>query len=628
MTRYHFAAIPYNQVRIEDAFWKNRQRVNRSFSLGKQYTMCKQSGRIDALRLQWKSEGQLPPPHIYWDSDVAKWLEAACYACHNQPITGLNTQIDEVAQLFVQAQQPDGYLNSHFTVTNQEQRWTNLRDNHELYCAGHIIEAAIAHHQLTQSNLLLNVAIRLANYIDQVFGPNPGQMRGYCGHPEIELALVRLYRLTRDPRYLELARFFIHERGQQPHWFEMEARASQRADYYEMYQLQAHLPAVQQMDAVGHVVRAMYLYCGMTDIAGLTCDQDLHNACLHLWESVSHRKMYVTGGIGSSWHGERFTADFDLPNERAYCETCASVGLVMWAQRMLLMRADSQYAEIMEQALYNGALAGMSLDGKKFFYQNPLASHGQHHRKEWFGCSCCPSNLSRLLGSLGGYIAMQSEDTLAIHLYIACHLPFSLGNGVQGTLQLIGNTPWQGSLNIKLQLNKASDAFAWTLRLRIPRWSHNFTVRINDTLYTPLPGGHHLDIHRVWSSSDDIHVQYDQPISALQSDPRVLSNAGQIALQRGPFLYCIEDADFPDVDHGVYRISLSSSHLTDLQTMFDISEGIMTLHGRANASVSSTGLYSVLDHTYTPKEVSFRAIPYFAWDNRTPGAMRIWIPYA
>jgi uncharacterized protein len=620
---FRYTPIPFHCVRVNDSFWSERQRVNHERSLLKQYELCKRTGRFDALRLEWTPDSSLPKPHVFWDSDTAKWLEAACYACRIRPDAALRAKIDEVAALFVSAQQPDGYLNSHFTVVRPEERWKNLRDEHELYCAGHIMEAAVAHHALTGEDSLLNTARRLADCIDRTFGREPGKLRGYCGHEEVELALVRLYRATGEKRYLKLAAYFIDERGQQPLWFltERQPTDSNGCDYF-----QAHIPVREQTEAIGHAVRAAYLYIGMTDVAAETGDASLLAACERLWESVTQRKLYVTGGIGSSWFGEKFTNDFDLPSERAYCETCASVALAFWARRMLQHDGDGDYAEILERALYNGALAGMSLDGEKFFYQNPLASLGKHTRQEWFECSCCPSNLSRLLGALGENIASTSADSLLVSLYVGSEFDFELGNGAAGSVRLSGGMPWGGSVQLALSLGKSVES-AWELRLRIPSWADNPRFRLNGAEAVASVERGYASLRRVWCDGDTVEVTFDVPVRQLVADPRVTSVSGHVALQRGPFVYCIEDADFAETG-GALPVALSPEEAAGLVARRDdtLLDGLIVLEGNAHSSAgdaADAGLYRRATGT---RPVGFRAIPYFAWDNRGVGAMRVWIP--
>src|SRR5579875_129950 len=387
--------VSWKNVSIDDAFWSPRLRANREHTLPHIYRMSQETGRIDALRLNWKP-GEVPVPHVFWDSDIAKWLEAASYSLGTHPDPILEEQVDEVVGLLAAAQQPDGYLNSHFIAVEPAKRWTNLRDLHELYCAGHLIEAAVAHFQATGKRNLLDILIRYADHIDSVFGPEPGKKCGYPGHEEIELALVKLYRVTGEQRYLRLSQYFVEERGREPHYYDEEARlrgedpATYWAGTYEYNQ--SHLPVREQREVTGHAVRAMYLYSAMTDLARELGDDSLLAACERLWQHLCTRRTYITGGIGSSPYNEGFTTDYDLPNETAYAETCAAIGLVFFAHRMLQIGADSQYGDMMEHVLYNGAISGLSLRGDRFFYENrltcfhnsPLGRTGTRHRWAWY----------------------------------------------------------------------------------------------------------------------------------------------------------------------------------------------------------------------------------------------------
>ena len=397
------------KVAIRDAFWAPRIEVNRTETVPIEFEQCRKTGRIDAWKLDWR-EGMQPEPHPFWDSDVAKWIEAAACSLATHPDARLERRVDRVIDLIAKAQRPDGYLNTYFSVVAPEKRWANLGMWHELYCAGHLIEAAVAYWEATGKSRFLDVVRRYADAIDAEFGP--GKRRGCPGHQEIELALVKLYRATGERRYLELALFFLNQRGQQPSVFREElerldpedARLNRHffgeGEAFHTEYCQDHLPVREQGQALGHAVRAMYLYCAMADVAGETGDQELRRACLRLWNSVCDRRMYVTGGIGSSLRNEGFTHDYDLPNLSAYAETCAAVGLVFWSHRMLELECDGRFADVMERALYNGAISGVSLDGRRFFYVNPLASHGDVARREWFDCACCPPNIARLLASL------------------------------------------------------------------------------------------------------------------------------------------------------------------------------------------------------------------------------------
>lgn len=399
--------VLFTQLRFTDDFWAPRIEINRTRTIPHIYRKLEETGRISAFDLNFERPVPSPIVLIFGDSDPAKWIEAASYSLMNTPDPVLAEKVDYVANKIIGAQQPDGYLNTHFTVVQPEMRWKNLRDWHELYCAGHLMEGAVAHYQATGDPKLLNALARYADHIDATFGREPGKKRGYPGHPEIELALVRLYHATGNCRYLELAKYFVDERGAQPHYYDIEAR--QRGDdparfWARTYEYcQAHAPIRQQEKVVGHAVRAMYLFSGVADLAHEYDDRSLYETCVRLWDNLIHRRMYLTGGIGPSRHNEGFTEDYDLPDETAYAETCATIGLMMWNHRLLQFGGESRFADVLERGLYNGFLSGVSLEGTHFLYENPLSSAGDRLRQEWFICPCCPPNVARLLASVGNY---------------------------------------------------------------------------------------------------------------------------------------------------------------------------------------------------------------------------------
>ena len=634
MTTY--TPIPFPCVTINDEFWSPKQKTNRECTLPIEYQQCKDTGRIDAFRLNWKP-GQPNPPHIFWDSDVAKWIEAASYSLATHPDPALDALLDEVIGLIASAQQPDGYLNVHFTVVEPEKRWSNLRDWHELYCAGHLIEAAVAHYQATGKRSLLEVLCRYADYISSVFGTGAGQKRGYPGHEEIELALVKLGRITGNAKYLALARYFVDERGQQPNYYDQEAlaRGDDPARYWaarglpeamRYSYLQAHLPVRDQREVTGHAVRAMYLYSAMTDLAGETGDEDLLAAVHALWEDVCTRKLYLTGGIGPSGHNEGFTQPYDLPNETAYAETCAAIGLVFWNHRMLQLDCDRRYADVMERALYNGVISGVSHDGEKFFYENPLASLGNHHRQAWFDCACCPPNLARIMASLGEYVYSKSDADLAIHLYVQGSASVPIG-GQQVTIHQETHYPWDGEVNITLEMDSPA---SFGIKLRLPGWCRSTHLSVNGASVSLQSGetihhsqGGYLQLERSWKTGDSIHFTMDMPVERVYAHPDVRQDSGMVALQRGPLVYCLEQVDNP--------IPLQHIYLpedAELSAEFDpdILGGMITIHGPALAVDPSDWegtLYSTAPASLIP--CTFTAIPYFAWDNRQPGSMRVWL---
>jgi len=623
--------VPFTRVTLQDSFWAPRQHTNRDVTLPLMYDRLKETGRLDALRLDWKP-GKEPVPHIFWESDVAKWLEAASYslAVHYDP--QLDALLDEVIALIALAQQSDGYLNVYFTVVKPQYRWLDLRDAHELYCAGHLMEAAVAHHAATGKRTLLEVLCRYADHIATVFGPEPGQKRGYCGHPEVELALVRLYRATGEERYLKLSQFFVDERGRLPLYFHGEQAARGGAPSYFSNPLspsdrgydpaycQSHKPVREQTEVTGHAVRAMYLYSAMADLAGETGDGSLLGACRALWDHLTGRLMYVTGGIGSTEKNEGFTTDFDLPNAHAYCETCASIGLVFWAHRMLHLTGEGKYADVLERALYNNVVSGVSLDGRRFFYDNPLASSGSHHRRDWFSCACCPPNVARLLASLGQYVYSESAGGAAIHLYIQ-------GSGTVDvasyTVKLHQSTqyPWDGHVRIRVEPQQPA---SFTLSLRVPGWCRAATLSVCGQAVPVEVQNGYARVDRLWHPDDLVELSLEMPVERVYADPRVEANLGCVALQRGPLVLCAEAADC-----GPGLAALALPRDVQLQAAYepDLLGGVVSVTGRAlRPVVPSTGggsLYGT--EPWTTEPVTFKAVPYAVWDNRLAGAMRVWL---
>jgi uncharacterized protein len=622
--RRAYAPVSFTAVTIDDDFWAPRVRANRERTIPIEYDQCKTTGRIDALRLDWQP-GQ-PEPHIFWDSDVAKWIEAASYSLATHPDPALDGLLDEVIALFAASQQADGYLNTHYSAVEPQNRWTNLRDNHELYCAGHLIEAGVAHFQATGKRTLLDVVARYADHIATVFGRAQDQKRGYCGHEEIELALVKLYHVTGERRYLDLSAYFVDERGAQPHYFDQEAiaRGEDPAKFrFKTYAYnQSHLPVREQREVTGHAVRAMYLYAAMADLAGELGDASLVEAMDHLWRHLCTRNLYITGGIGPSASNEGFTGDYDLPNEHAYAETCAAIGLVFWNHRLLQLACDGRYADIMERALYNGVLSGVSLDGERFFYENPLASLGEHNRQAWFDCACCPPNIARLLASLGEYIYAQSDSEIAVHLYVQGSATLALG-GQNVVVRQQTRYPWDGTVAIELRMDQPAH---FGLRLRIPGWCRRAQVSINGEP-VDMEGKlerRYLRLTRTWHPGDRVTLELDMPVERMHAHPDVRQDTGCVALQRGPVVFCLEQADHATPLH---RILLPQG--ADLTPRFeaDLLDGVVTLHGEALAVEAGDWTNTLYRAQAAAKQpCPIKAIPYYAWDNRAPGPMRVWLP--
>lgn len=623
-----FKPVSFTDVTINDSFWKNKLTINRKQTIPYQYEQCKVTGRIDAFSLDWEP-GMEPKPHVFWDSDVAKWIEAASYSLATHPDPALDDLLDEVIELIVSAQQPDGYLNVYFTIVEPEKRWTDLRDAHELYCAGHLIEAGVAHYQATNKRTLFDAICRYADYIDTVFGPEENKLKGYPGHQELELALVKLYRVTKNEKYLKLSQFFIEERGKQPHYFDQEQEKAKGIFDPFMSSLpdanaynQSHVPVREQSRVVGHAVRALYMYAAMADLAGELGDESLLESCERLWKNLHLKNMYITGGIGSTRENEGFTHDYDLPNETAYAETCASIAVIFWNHRLLQIDCDGKYADEIERVLYNGVLGGISLDGKKFFYDNPLSSLGNVHRQEWFGCACCPPNIARLLASLGEYIYSQSEDEIVTHLYIQGSGNFNV-KGQEVVLHQQTNYPWEGQNKLEVNL---SEPQTFGLKLRIPGWCREATLEINGeqiNIENQLDKGY-VTITRKWSDADTIILNFPMPVERYYAHPNIKQNVNRVALQRGPILYCVESTD------NIEKLELLALPKDiAFQATYDdrLLDGVVKIEGEALVIEDDSWGESLYEpNKPAMKQTAFTAVPYYAWDNREPGQMRVWIP--
>ena len=582
--------IDFSHVKINDNFWSPRLSKHVSATL----PVCidqidNQTGRIRNFENAAKGEGE-HSGIFFDDSDVYKALEGMAYSLINNPDPELEKKADEWIDKFAAAQQPDGYINTFYTLTGLDKRWTNM-DKHEMYCAGHMIEAGVAYYQATGKRKLLDVCIRMADHMMSQFGP--GKRHWVPGHEEIELALVKLYQTTQEQKYLDFAYWLLEERGHGHGTMGDEGK-------WDPVYYQDIVPVRQLTDISGHAVRCMYLYCGMADVAALKNDTGYIAAMDRLWDDVVHRNMYITGGIGSSRDNEGFTEDYDLPNLDAYCETCASVGMVLWNQRMNQLTGDSKYIDVLERSLYNGALAGISLGGDRFFYVNPLESKGDHHRQEWYGCACCPSQLSRFLPSIGNYIYASSDDALWVNLYIGNTGQIRIG---ETDILLTQETdyPWDGSVKLTISTYQPLEK---EIRLRIPNWCKTYDLSINGKRINVSEEKGYAVI-KDWKSQDVIALDMDMPVEIVAADPHVKENFGKRAIQRGPLVYCMEEIDNPE-----YFDQIQLSPSTTFQTAFvsDILNGIKTIktNGRAQSATF---------------------IPYYAWDNRKAGKMRVWIPY-
>ncbi len=603
--------VPLTSVKLTESFWLSRWRVNIEVTLPSQYQLLKDTGRLANFK---RAAGQLEGDYVgmgFNDSDVYKWLEAASWALAVHEDTALRAMVDEAIAWIAQAQCADGYLNTYYTVAQPDARWSNLQDRHELYCAGHLFQAAVAHVRATRQTSLLDVAQRFADLICETFGPDAGQRQGVPGHPEIEMALVELARVTGEPRYLAQARYFLDVRGRG--LIGGRAYHQDRVPFRELPRLE------------GHAVRALYLAAGATDMYAETGDAALGQALAHLWRHLATRQVYVSGGVGGRYVGEALGADYELPNARAYAETCAGIANVMWSWRMLQLRGDVRYADMLECALYNAVLPGIALDGASYFYRNPLRSDGQQRREPWFACACCPPNIARTLAALPGYIYSVSEETVWVHLYTANEARITLPDGREVALVQRTLYPWDGNITVDVLT-----AGTFTLKLRIPAWcADDVPVLLNGLPYEGegMPGSY-VTIRRRWKMGDAVCLRMAMLPRRIVSHPYVLENTGRLALMRGPLLYCLEAADHPPGD--LRDIVLPEN--SGLEAMFegDLLGGIFVLRGEA--ALVSPGrtwagrLYRRAGSSVGERRsVNLLAIPYFAWANREAGQMQVWL---
>ena len=581
---------------------------------------------------------------VFQDTDFSKWIEAVGYSLTQHPDPELEKLADEAIDVVCAAQTPEGYLDTYYIINGMDATFTNLRDNHELYCFGHLVEAAVAYYQATGKDKLLRAAARFADYIADRFGPEEGKCKGYPGHEIAEMALVRLYEVTGEEKYLKLSKFFVDQRGQKPFYFAMEdkARAEKAGQKWRgnpddgsAYH-QSHKPVREQDEAVGHAVRATYLYSGMADIARLTGDDELLAACDRLWDNIVRRKLYITGGIGGTVHGEAFSYNYDLPNDSAYSETCAAIGLAFFARRMLQIKPDSKYADVMEQALYNTVLSGMALDGKSFFYVNPLAvvpeacrkdqrlHHVQPTRRKWFGCACCPPNIARIVSSVASYAYTENEDTLFTHLYVGGQIAKDFG-GKKLTMQVDAKMPWHGHVYVTIHCDEPVNG---TLAFRMPSWAPDTVLTCGDK--QPVYKDGYAYFTGEWHDGDMIRLHMPMMIRMVGTNPAVREDIDKVAFMRGPIAFCAEE-----IDNG------SDLHMlrVDTRDIGDHGEGIVREfdfdtfgHETVRLHVPAKRLLPAQsDALYTtwqpPKEepAKIHLVPYYTWANRGEGEMLVWL---
>jgi uncharacterized protein len=619
---YPFKPVPFTAVHLDDTFWAPRLQTNCVTTIPYAFGKCEESGRMNnferaaAVLRGEEITNQKPPGYPFDDTDVYKVLEGASYALAVQPDPMMQAYLDKLIALIASAQESDGYLYTartidprHPHVWSGDKRWVNEEESsHELYDAGHLFEAAAAHYQATGETNLLHVAIKEADLLCRVFGPGPNQLHLWPGHEIVEMGLCKLYRVTGDERYLSLARYFIDVRGTRP-----------GGDDYH----QSRIPPVKQTEAVGHAVRAGYLYSGMADVAALTGDKDYVRAIDAIWRNVVSKKLYLTGGIGAVPRIEGFGSNYYLPNETAYCETCAAVANDFWNERLFLLHGDAKYMDVFERTLYNGLLSGVSLNGTKFFYPNPLACAGHYERSPWFGCACCPGNITRFLPSLPGYFYAERGHTVFVNLFAGGVADIKLNDGRTLTLTQVTRYPWDGDVKITIAPEKKS---RFTLAVRIPGWACNEPVpsdlyRFAETNTEPIAlaingkavrfkvKNGYANLRRLWKPGDVVDLNLPMPVRRVLANSNVKADAGRVALQRGPIVFC---AEWPDNPGGkVLDLTLPDDRVLTAQFDKQLLNGVEIIKSRAvNAD---------------KKEQDFTAIPYFAWANRGPGQMTVWL---
>lgn len=615
--------VRFSEVNITDQFWKPKQEKVATATLNACIIQTEEkSGRIRNFEKVARKQGEKHEGIYYDDSDVYKAIEAIAYSLKNRPDAALERKADEWIDKIAAAQLPDGYLNTYYTLTDLKQRWTDM-EKHEDYCAGHLMEAAVAYYNTTGKRKLLDVAIRLADHIDSTF--RVANRPWVSGHQEIELALMKMYHLTKEDRYLKLADWFLEQRGHG------HGKGKIWDEWKDPKYCQDDVPVKQQKEITGHAVRAMYQYTGAADVASVTQDPGYMNAMTAVWEDVVYRNMYLTGGIGSSGHNEGFTDDYDLPNGAAYSETCASVGMVFWNQRMNSLTGDAKYADVLERSLYNGALDGLSLGGDTFFYGNPLSSVGNNARSAWFGTACCPSNIARLVASVGDYIYGKSDGKVWVNLFVGSNTTFQFGKTAV-PLKMDTNYPWDGNVKIKVT---PTQKVKYALNIRIPGWAaetpvpgglYNFAVGGNakvEILLNGKPVTYQSDkgyavIDRTWQNGDEIEVKLPMEVRQIKARKEVKADADRIALQRGPIVYCVEGADNAGE---VWNLLVPENPSFKTQKSQILDESVIAIQANLQVVKATPDGLNV-----KPEPQTVTAIPYYTWANRGRGPMQVWLP--
>src|SRR5579871_418361 len=629
---YPVKPVPFTAVHVNDVFWAPKIETNRKVTIPFAFQKDVETGRFDNFERAAKQlrgepfENKKAPPYPFDDTDVYKVLEGASYTLSVHPDPALDAQLDRYIAIIAAAQEPDGYLYTARTMMPQPPHpWAGAKrwelesvDSHELYDLGHLYEAAIAHYQATGKRTLLDVAIKTADLLDRTFGP--GKESIWPGHQITEMGLAKLYRVTGNEDYINLAKFMLDVRGTNP---------KRRDNTYN----QAHMKVVDQTEAVGHAVRATYMYSGMADVAALTGDTAYVNAIQKIWDNVAGKKLYITGGIGARAAGEAFGANYELPNMTAYNETCAAVGNDFWNHRLFLLDPDAKYIDVMERTLYNGLISGVSLDGTKFFYDNPVESKGQHSRKPWFGVACCPGNITRFMASVPGYVYAQKGHAIWVNLYMASKAEIKLDNDRVFGITQETRYPWNGAVTMTVTPDKAAGPVA--IHVRIPGWARNepvatdlyrfvdeaaptATVKVNGAAVPMKLDRGYVVIDRTWKAGDKIELNLPMPVRRVAANSEVAADKGRIALQRGPLVYAAEWVDNPNGK--VRNLMLPDNEKLTAEWRPDLLNGVEVVKSRATAF----SLDADVKVQRTPEE--FTAIPYYAWANRGSGEMMVWFP--
>ena len=624
-----YRSLPLPSIRVTDRFWHSRQQTIRDVTLPHMWRQIESTGRLENFRRAAKGSGEYGSQFCFDDSDLYKWLEACAYALRLEPSKELVAMVDEAVGLIASAQQPDGYLDTFMQLAHPELKFRNLISMHEMYCAGHLIEAAVAFHDVVGDDRLLAVAVKVADLLCATFGP--GKRLGYCGHEEIELALLRLAGATGNAAYEELATWFVLSRGSRPSPFEAELddaesmklspyarRMNTRDGEYRGEYCQDHAPVREHTEVVGHAVRAMYLYIAATQVAANRGDQALSDAMERTWANLTGRRMYVTGGIGPSGENEGFTADFDLPNATAYAETCAACGLVFWGSRLAQATGNADYVGVVERALYNGALAGISVRGDRFFYANPLESRGRDQRVPWFDCACCPPNIARLIGTVDVYAVGVSDEALWVNIPIGLEAQ-AVFKGVSTAVTIESDYPWSGRVVISVS---PSLPVEFELRVRIPDWA--------EEVQGDLPGLDHEATYdngyavyaKRWEPGDKLTLDFGMQAQWVTADPRVRDDLGRMAMTRGPLVYCAESHDN---GFAPQLFVADPAAGVEMQARKDLDGAVqLTVSGVRESGEPTPELYgAAFEEQQETAELVM--VPYALWANRGPGDMQVWL---